>query len=112
METLVMAIGFKNLRSPLLDMQDKITVGKLQGCRICDCILDHYEYLIWAEKSGLFKFTKIVTETIQEHAGYKHQQQHYREEVEPYITGNKHEYMAEIATRQDYDTTFEDDVPF
>lgn len=108
-----MAIGFKNLRSPLLDLTDKITVGKLSGCRVCDVVEDHYEYLIWAEKSGLFKYTKIVTETIQEHAGYKNQQRHYTEEVEPYVTGGKHEYLAEIATRQDYDTTFEEgDIPF
>jgi hypothetical protein len=50
-----MAITFKNLRSPLLDLQDKILVGKLAGCRVCDCIQDHYEYLIWADKSGLMK---------------------------------------------------------
>ena len=95
-----MAIGFKNLRSPLLDLTDKITVGKLQGCRVCDTIPDHYEYLIWAEKSGLFKFTKIVTETIQEHAGYKAQQQHYNEEVAPW----KEEPVQTLI--------LDDDVPF
>lgn len=79
-----MSITFSKLKSPLLDLQDKITVGKLQGCRVCDVIPDSYEYLIWAEKTGLFKFTKIVTETIQEHAGYKAQQRHYEEEVAPW----------------------------
>jgi hypothetical protein len=80
-----MAIQFKNVKSTVLDMQDKITVGKLQGCRVCDVIEDHYEYLIWADKSGLMKFTGIVVETIQEHAGYKNQQRHYDEEVKPWI---------------------------
>ena len=100
MEALVMAVGFKNLRSPLLDLTDKITVGKLQGCRVCDVVEDHYEYLIWAEKSGLFKFTKIVTETIQEHAGYKAQQQYYNEEVAPW----KEEPTSVLI--------LDDDVPF
>lgn len=108
-----MAIGFKNLKSPLLGMQDKITVGKLSGCRVCDVIEDHYEYLIWADKQGLLKFQGIVTETIKEHAGFKNQQRHYTEEIEPYVTGGKYEHLAEIATRQDYDTTFEEgDIPF
>lgn len=80
-----MAIQFKNVKSTVLDMQDKIAVGKLQGCRVCDVIQDHYEYLIWADKSGLMKFTGIVVETIQEHAGYKNQQRHYDEEVRPWI---------------------------
>lgn len=79
-----MAIGFKKLKSPLLDLQDKITVGKLTGCRVCDVIPDHYEYLIWAEKSGLFKFTKLVVEKIQEQAGFNEQQRHYEEEVKPF----------------------------
>jgi hypothetical protein len=66
-------------------MTDKILVGKLQGCRVCDVIQDQYEYLIWAEKAGLMKFTKIVVETIQEHAGFKNQQRHYEEEIEPWF---------------------------
>ena len=78
-------MSFKSLKSPLLDMTDKITVGKLQGCRVCDVIQDHYEYLIWADKSGLMKFTKIVVETIQEHAGFKRQQVHYEEEIKPWL---------------------------
>ena len=41
--------------------------------------------MIWAEKSGLMKFTKIVVETIQEHAGYKAQQRHYEEEIKPWL---------------------------
>lgn len=93
-------------------MTDKITVGKLQGCRVCDVIQDHYEYLIWADKSGLMKFTKIVVETIQEHAGYKDQQRHYEEEVAPYIEGNKYEWQAEISTREGYYDTFAEDVPY
>ena len=95
-----MAIGFNKLKSPLLDLTDKILVGKLQGCRVCDVVQDHYEYLIWAEKTGLFKYTKIVTETIQEHAGYKAQQRHYEEEVAPW----KEEPTPAFV--------LEDDVPF
>ena len=102
-----MAIGFKNLRSPLLDLTDKIMVGKLTGCRVCDVVPDHYEYLIWAEKSGLFKFTKIVTETIQEHAGYKSQQRYIQEEVKPWLEDDLVKQEREIVR-----SIQEDDVPF
>jgi hypothetical protein len=107
-----MAISFKNIKSTVLDMTDKITVGKLQGCRVCDVVQDHYEYLIWADKQGFLKFTKIVIETIQEHAGYKAQQRHYEEEVAPYVAGGKYEWQAEISTREGYLDTFAEDVPF
>lgn len=66
-------------------MTDKILVGKLQGCRVCDVIPDHYEYLIWADKQGLMKFTKIVVETIQEHANFKAWSIHQDEEVKPWL---------------------------
>ena len=80
-----MAISFKNIKSTVLDMTDQIKVGKLAGCRVCDVIHDHYEYLIWAEKQGFLKFTKIVIETIQEHAHFKGQERHYEEEVKPWL---------------------------
>ena len=98
-------MSFKSLKSPRLDMTDKILVGKLQGCRVCDVIQDHYEYLIWADKAGLMKFTKIVVETIQEHAGYKSQQRHYEEEVAPYLK----ESVDMIKSTYE---VFEDDIPF
>ena len=110
-----MAISFKNLKSPLLELTDKITVGKLQGCRVCDVIPDHYEYLIWANKQGLLLFSKIVVETIQEHAGYKNQQQHYNEEVAPYA--DDYAIQQELAKikrdhRKMVDAILDDDVPF
>ena len=86
-------------------MTDKILVGKLSGCRVCDVIQDHYEYLIWADKSGLMKFTKIVVETIQEHAGFKRQQRHYEEEIAPYLK------ESVDMVKSTYEV-FEDDVPF
>jgi len=98
-----MALQFKNLKSPLLDMTDKIMVGKLSGCRVCDVIQDHYEYLIWAHKCGMLHFSKIVVETIAEHAGYKSQQVHYAEEVAPYL---------EPAKEHDYIEIDLDDLPF
>ena len=66
-------------------MTDKIVSGKLAGCRVCDVIPDHYEYLMWADKAGLLKFQAIVIESIQEHAGFKDQQRHYTEEVKPWL---------------------------
>ena len=102
-----MAVGFSKLKSPLLDMQNKIMVGKLSGCRVCDVIADYYEYLIWAEKAGLFKFTKIVTETIQEHAGYKAQQRFFEEEVKPWLEDDLIKREREMIR-----SILDDDVPF
>ena len=107
-----MSIGFKKLKDPKLGLTDTITFGKLSGCRICDVAQDHYEYLMWIEKSGYVKYQTEVVELIQEQASFARWKIHEAEEVAPYVTTNKYEYLAEIASRQDYDTTFEDDVPF
>lgn len=83
-----MAISFKNIKSTVLDMTDVIHVGKLQGCRVCDVIPEHYEYLIWADKQGLLKFTRIVTETIKEHFSNKNWETHQEQEVTPWVDPN------------------------
>lgn len=80
-----MSLSWKNLKSPLLGLQDLIPFGKLKGCRVCDVIQDHYEYLIWADKAGLAKFQPIVVETIQEAAKFADAQIHYEQEVKPWI---------------------------
>ena len=102
-----MSLSFKSLKSPVLDLQDKILVGKLQGCRVCDVVQDHYEYLIWADKAGLMKFSKIVVETIQEMASFARWEQHIEEEVKPYLENDlirrEREMMRNI---------LDDDVPF
>jgi archaeosine-15-forming tRNA-guanine transglycosylase len=108
-----MAIQFSKLRDPKLGLQDTITFGKLKGCRVCDVAQDHYEYLIWAEKQGYLKLQTEAIELIQEQASFARWKINETEEVAPYVTGNKHEYLAEIVSRQDYDTTFEEgDIPF
>ena len=107
-----MAIQFNKLRDPKLGVTDTITFGKLKGCRVCDVVQDHYEYLIWAERSGYVKFQAEAIELIQEQASFARWTINEAEEVAPYMDGNKYEYLAEIASRQDYDTSFEDDVPF
>ena len=66
-----MSKSFSNLKDPRLALTDQITFGKLKGCRVCDVIEDHYEYLIWCEKQGYVKFQEIVVEVIKEVAGYK-----------------------------------------
>lgn len=102
-----MAIGFKQLKSPLLSLQDTIQVGKLSGCRVCDVIPDYYEYLIWAEKAGLLKFDKLTVETIQEHAGYKAQQRYIEEEVTPWLEDDLIQHEREMVR-----SILDDDVPF
>ena len=108
-----MAIQFNKLRNPKLGLTDTITFGKLKGCRVCDVAQDHYEYLIWAEKQGYVKFQIEAIELIQEQASFARWKINEAEEVAPYMEGNKYSYLAEIASRQDYDTTFEEgDIPF
>lgn len=108
-----MAIKFNNIKNPKLGLTDTLSFGKLKGCRVCDVAQDHYEYLIWAEKAGYVKFQTEAIELIQEQASFARWKIHEAEEVAPYVTTNKYEYLAEIASRQDYDTTFEEgDIPF
>ena len=107
-----MAIKFNKLKDPKLGLTDTITFGKLAGCRICDVAQDHYEYLMWIEKSGYVKYQAEVVELIQEQASFARWKIHEAEEVAPYVTTNKYEYIAECASRQDYDTSFDDDIPF
>ena len=80
-----MSLNFKSLKSPLLGLHDQVPIGKLKGCRICDVVQDHYEYLIWAEKQGLVKYQPAVIKTIQEAAGFALQEQHYEEEIKPWL---------------------------
>ena len=79
-----MAISFKNIKDPKLGLTDTIGFGKLKGCRVCDVAQDHYEYLIWAEKSGYVKFQQEVVELIQEQASFAAWKINEAEEVDPY----------------------------
>jgi hypothetical protein len=55
----------------------------------------------------LFKFTKIVTETIQEHAGYKAQQRFIEEEIKPWLKDDLVKREREMIR-----SILDDDVPF
>lgn len=66
-----MAKSFTKLKDPKLQLTDKLTFGKLNGCRVCDVVQDHYEYLIWCEKQGFVKFSEEVTNIIAEQASFK-----------------------------------------
>ena len=66
-----MAKSFTKLKDPKLQLTDTLRFGKLNGCRVCDVIQDHYEYLIWCEKQGFVKFSKEVELLIAETASFK-----------------------------------------
>ena len=102
-----MALNFKNLKNPKLGLLDTLTFGKLKGCRVCDVIQDHYEYLIWAEKGGYVKFQQTVTETIQEAA-------HFEKWVEGTELEKTDSYLKK-SLRGSYvfdESNWDDDVPF
>lgn len=66
-----MAKTFSSLKDPKLQLTDTIRFGKLNGCRVCDVVQDHHEYLIWCEKQGFVKFSKEVELLIAETASFK-----------------------------------------
>lgn len=97
-----MAILFQKIKNPRLGITDTITFGKLAGCRICDVAQDHYEYLIWAEKSGFVKFQPEVVALIQEQASFAAWQLNEEQEVKPWFEDTS---LKPI-------TFDDDDVPF
>lgn len=78
-------IQFKNLNKVTLDIQDKIPVGKFKDCRVCDIIVDEYEYLIWANRSGLLHLTKSVIAKIHQLAAFAEDKEFFDNEVAPYL---------------------------
>ena len=80
-----MALAFTKVRSTKLAPTDKITHGKLSGCRVCDVVADHYEYLIWAHKTGLLQYTQEVLDSILATAGFEAAKEHFHNEVEPWL---------------------------
>ena len=78
-------IQFKNLKKVTLDIQDTITSGKLAGCRVCDVVEDHYEYLIWANKNGMLHFSKPVVAKIRQLAAFAEDEEFFDNEVAPYL---------------------------
>lgn len=78
-------IAFKNLKKVTLDIQDKIPSGKLAGCRVCDVIEDHYEYLIWCNKNGMLHFSKPVITKIHQLAAYAENEEFFDNEIAPYL---------------------------
>lgn len=97
-----MSLQFSSLKSPQLGYKDKITVGKLSGCRICDVIHDHHEYLIWAEKAGIMKYKPVVIAALQEYAGFMNEQVYMEQEVKPWLD----------AAPEIQPLDFDKDVPF
>ena len=80
-----MALQFKNIKNPKLGLTDLLQFGKLRGCRICDVAQDHYEYLIWAEKSGFVKYQPEVIELLLEQANFVNWQLHQEQEIKPWL---------------------------
>ena len=101
-----MAISFKNIKDPKLQLTDKLTFGKFAQCRVCDIIEDHYEYLIWAGKAGLVVYAPEVVLKLLDLAGFHETQRHYEEEIKP--------WMRDDYDESEYDITQTDlpDVPF
>jgi hypothetical protein len=102
-----MALQFNKLKNPKLGLTDTLTFGKLKGCRVCDVAQDHYEYLIWAEKSGFVKFQPDVITLLQEQASFAAWKIHEEQEVKPWFEDDLLKREREmIRSIQD------DDVPF
>lgn len=86
-----MAIDFKKLKTPILDFQDKLTVGKFKDCRICDIIEDQYEYLIWANRNGMIQLSKPVIAKIHYLAAFAQEEEYFDNEIAPYMDSDYQE---------------------
>lgn len=102
-----MAISFSKIKNPKLGLTDTITFGKLAGCRICDVAQDHYEYLMWIEKSGYVKYQAEVVELIQEQASFARWKIHEAEEVKPWFEDDLVKREREMLR-----SILDDDIPF
>ena len=102
-----MAIKFNKLKDPKLGLTDTLTFGKLAGCRICDVAQDHYEYLMWIEKSGYVKYQAEVVELIQEQASFAAWQIHQEQEVKPWFEDDLIKREREMIR-----SILDDDIPF
>lgn len=80
-----MAKAFNALKSTKLGLLDKIMVGKLRDCRVCDVIETEYEYLIWLDKNGYVNFDSEVIKKIQSLASFQEAEEYYTNEVAPYL---------------------------
>lgn len=100
-----MALNFRNLKDPKLGMLDTLTFGKLQGCRVCDVVEDHYEYLIWCEKGGFVKFQQEVTDLILEQANFEK----WQAPKEPLAVDK---FMKPAGSYVFDESDWEDDIPF
>lgn len=98
-----MAISFNKLKDPKLGLTDKLTFGKLSGCRVCDVVQDHYEYLIWIEKNGYVKYQREVEVLIFEAANFERVED--PENTEGQIVDTYDRFNGSL-------TDWEDDVPF
>jgi hypothetical protein len=106
-----MAINFSKLKDPKLLMTDKLTFGKLSGCRVCDVIQDHYEYLIWCEKQGFVKFSQEVTDCILEQANFEKwvaPDEHTSQDD----VSKQHDFYEVVTRGASYEASWEDDIPF
>ena len=95
-----MAKQFTKLRDPKLQLTDVLPFGKFQGCRICDCVEDNYEYFQWLTKNTQIQFSQDVLDTITEFWRQSTEQRFIEEEVKPW------------QSQTQYFSDWDDDIPF
>lgn len=79
-----MSKSFGKISLGELVLQDKLPIGKLKGCRLCDILETEYEYVIWLENNGHIRLHQEVVAKAQEYKARDEAEQHYRDEVEPW----------------------------
>lgn len=80
-----MAKAWNQLKNPLLNLNSTIAKGKLANCRVCDVAETDWEYLLWAHKQGYLPLDKAALQVVTAYQQQALQDQHYREEVAPYV---------------------------
>lgn len=79
-----MALQFNQLKSEALGLTDKIPRGKLQDCRVCDVVTDHWEYLKWAHSKQYIQLNPLALAALKQAESRYEYDRYQREEVQPY----------------------------
>lgn len=80
-----MAKTFNSLKNTSLQLTDKLTFGKFKDCRICDVVETDWEYLKWLSQNTKVNFSKSVLDAISAKWNAFAEQQHYEEEIAPWV---------------------------
>ena len=91
-----MAKTFNSLKNTSLQLSDKLTFGRFKDCRICDVLETDWEYLKWLSQNTKVNFSKSVLDAISAKWNAFTAEQHYQEEIAPWIAEGREIAIADL----------------